>query len=149
MSNWFDSKQSVGKFRVCPSRAEIIVAIVDIARDVTKAFGEVVGFDVLRTLRRNNHDLWVFPNAKHYDSVECFGVHGRRLTLSEKSVLTGLPPYCLGSLTLAEAESALGNTIPVALVGSAIAPLLYSWCLYCRQHVFDSARQLEQTNDEC
>ena len=52
MSNWVYLELTV---RVCPCRAEITV------RAITKTFKEVVGFDVLRALRSNNHDLWISP----------------------------------------------------------------------------------------
>ncbi len=112
------------------------MVVVDIARDVTKVFSEVIGWNTMRTLRLNNHDLWVLP---HGSTVSVFGPNGRRLRLEEKEVLTGLPRGTLRRLDLHAAETALGNTMPVPLIGTVMAPVLAAWSLYSRQRILEES----------
>ena len=115
----------------------MMVAIVDIARDPTGAcaFSECIGFDCCKTLRLNNSDLWILP---HKSVTAQLGPHGRRLRLDEKALITGIKPSSLVPfVSKHDAEKALGNTIPVPLIGTVLAPLLCSWSMMTRQQTMN------------
>ena len=101
------------------------LGVVDIARDASKVgFDSAFGFDECHTFRTNNSHLWVVP-AIHLRAT--YGAHGRFLTWQEKARLSGIAPRSLEGMSVAGIQSALGNTIPVPLIGSVLAPLLQAW----------------------
>lgn len=108
------------------------VAVFDVARDPCRTFKEVVGFDVIRTLRLNNRDLWMVANPNDKQAVVALGPFGGRLRVSEKCLLTGVSESCFGNLDLHSIETALGNSIPPPLVGMAMGPLLLAWSMFTR-----------------
>ena len=101
------------------------LGIIDIARDASNiSFDSTFGFDECHTLRTNNSHLWIVP-AIHLRAT--YGARGRFLTWQEKARLSGITPWSLEGMPVATINSALGNTIPVPLIGSVLAPLLQAW----------------------
>ena len=123
-------------YNPCVRRTTFAVAVFDIARNPLLAFKETIGWDQIKTLRLTNSDLWVMP---HPLCREMLGQHGRLLRLDEKICLTGMVPESLRSLQKHQAEVSLGNSIPVPLVGTAIAPLLFCWSISTRSESMQSA----------
>ena len=100
------------------------IAVVDVARDPLRAMESCVVVDKTNTLRTNNAHLWLIPGP----SVQAqLGVRGRLLNRDEKSRLAGVRPESMSDLTRVELEEAVGNTIPVSLIGSVLFPLLRAW----------------------
>ena len=105
--------------------APVTVAIADIARDPT--CGKVDGglcFGRTNTLRTNNHYLWILPSPE-WQSV--FGARGRFLSIAEKCRIAGIVPESVSRMHPADVEIALGNTIPVSLIGVVLFPILRAW----------------------
>ena len=122
------------------------VGIVDAGRNPFYAFGEGFGMDQVRTIGLNNHNLWIIP---HDDYKARFGVHGRRLKAEEKARLQGIDPNSMlrHLHTNTDIEETLGNTIPVPMIGTVIAPLLAAWSDMLRQQLFVD-RPLPKVVDE-
>ena len=99
------------------------VAICDIARDPLKSFAEVTtGY--VACFRTNNAHLWVLPSLP---LVGKLGDLGRLMTVAEKARCAGLVPESLASLRTHDSEVAIGNTIPVPLIGAIMLPVLKAW----------------------
>ena len=118
------------------------IAIVDIARDTAKKFDGDLGIDESHTLRLNNAHLWIVPASHLYD---VYGKKGRLLTFDEKCRLCGIVPQSLGGLSPSSIETALGNCIPVPLIGTVMVPLLRAWLEMHRSH-FSSLGALPQAS---
>lgn len=101
-------------------------AILDVARNVCLDVDSQLSIDHLHTFRCNNHFLWVLPctSLQHI-----LGESGRRLTVEEKSRMAGFTTGALRSLREPAAEKALGNTIPVPLIGDFLANVLAVWVM--------------------
>ena len=56
-------------------------------------------------------------------------MRGRFMTWQEKARGAGIVPSSLAGLPLPAVETALGNTILVALVGSVVIPVLRAWAI--------------------
>jgi len=100
------------------------VAIADVARDCMKRVesGRVVGHT--NTLRTNCSHLWIVPSPA---AKAIFGTRGRFLNRAEKSRCAGMVPESLAALSDAELDVAIGNTIPVGLIGTIMFPVVRSW----------------------
>ena len=102
--------------------------VVVFARDPTGHVDSEFSVDQVATLRTNNHTLWLFPPTS---MVSVFGAKGRLMTIVEKARCAGFADGALRGLLkckrLHDAEVALGNTIPVPMVGNVLAPILRMW----------------------
>ena len=58
------------------------------------------------------------------------------LSWQEKARLSGIVPESLEGLSIAGIEQALGNTIPVPLIGTIMAPVLLAWREMFRLELF-------------
>ena len=105
-------------------KAARTVGVVDIARDPLKGVDSKIAVGCVRTLRTNNSHLWLLPSPQ---LEATFGDRGRRLNRDEKCRLAGLVPESLSELDEPDLEIAIGNTIPVPLVGVVLAPVLRAW----------------------
>lgn len=104
--------------------AQSEIAVVDVARDPLRAVDSCVVVDGTATLRTNSANIWLIPGPSMQAQ---FGVRGRLLNRDEKSRLAGVRPESMSDLTRIQLEEAIGNTIPVALIGSVLFPLLRAW----------------------
>ena len=110
---------------------KVAVAIADIARDPT--CGKVDGglcFGKTNTLRTDNHYLWILPSPE-WQSV--FGARGRFLSVSEKCKIAGIVPASVSGMIASDIETALGNTIPVSLIGVVLFPIFRAWIQVVRE----------------
>lgn len=115
-----DEWESIRGNRSPPSE----LGIIDVGRDSAKPYDGAFGFDESHTLRLNNSNLWVCP-ASHLHGM--YGKKGRLLSWQEKARLSGVVPESIEGLSRAGVEKALGNTIPVPLIGTVMAPVLLAW----------------------
>lgn len=106
------------------------VGCVDCGRDIFKGYDNTIAHDSTHTLRTSNKNLWLLPAPS---TQHIFGTHGRLLRVSEKARLSGIVPSSLRGLPVADAERALGNTIPVPLIGLVLLPLPRVWAEAVRQ----------------
>lgn len=109
---------------------ELEVGIVDIARDPNRGIDADIAFGCTRTLRTNNSHLWVLPTRALEGT---FGTYGRFLSTCEKCRVAGIKPESLYGMTSADIETAIGNTIPVALAGVVMYPLFRAWICMQRE----------------
>lgn len=116
---------------------EALVGVIDSARDFFKGFDNAIAVDCVHTLRTSNKGLWLLPSPSMQGT---FGKYGRFLRVSEKARLSGIVPSSLKGLCDSDAERALGNTIPVPLIGTVMVPMLAAFAEAVRQSV---ARQGE------
>jgi hypothetical protein len=100
------------------------VGVVDIARDPLREMDSKIQVGGTRTLRTNCSHLWILPGQL---LVPTFGPRGRLLNRAEKCRISGIVPSSLASLSAAEVDTAVGNTIPVPLVGHILYPVLRAW----------------------
>jgi len=100
------------------------VGIVDIARDASKPVDSKITVGGTKTLRTNCSHLWVLPSPEWRDT---FGAKGRFLNRAEKCRIAGIVPSSLEEMPVGALEVAVGNTIPVPLVGVVMAPVLRAW----------------------
>ena len=100
------------------------VGVVDVCRDPLKKFADTVSIGYVRTFRCNNSSLWVLPSLALADRL---GDRGRFLSREEKARIAGFRPSSLASLTDKEMEVAIGNSIPVSLIGVIMHPVLRAW----------------------
>ena len=100
---------------------------LDVSRDPLKLFDAARVLEGTNTLRTTGSHLWVLPSAQ---AASTFGHRGRFLTRSEKARCAGIVPESLSDLTDAEFETAIGNTIPVPLIGTIMYPVLRAWVEY-------------------
>ena len=113
--------------RQCETVETEQVAIVDVARDPLKsAFDKTFAVGRTRTLRTNCTHLWILPSPR----LARFGPKGRFLNRAEKARCAGLKPESLTDLNDAELCRAVGNTIPVSLIGTIMFPVLCAWSEY-------------------
>lgn len=105
------------------------VGIVDACRDTLLRVDSDASLDTTRTLRTNCSSQWVIPGME-YRSI--FGERGRRLNRAEKCRCAGLVDSALDTLCPLEADKAIGNTIPVPLIGVVLAPLLKAFSTHLR-----------------
>ena len=101
-----------------------VVGVVDIARDPDKERDSAYKVDGVRCLRTNNKHLWLLPSRS---LAAIYGEKGRLLSRSEKCRVCGVPPSSLRDLTESELNVALGNCIPVPLIGHILVPVLRAW----------------------
>ena len=113
--------QQLDDFRQAESTT---VGIVDVARDPLRAFDSEPSVGCTRTLRTNCCSLWILP-GKSFEAV--FGEKGRFLNRSEKCRLAGIVPSSLAMLSDSDLDQAIGNTIPVPLIGHVLYPVLRAW----------------------
>jgi site-specific DNA-cytosine methylase len=110
------------------------VGVVDAARDPCKPMDSAIAVNRTRTLRTNNSHLWILPATAAQRLV--YGERGRLMNRAEKARMAGITPFSLGKLTTAALETAVGNTIPVPLIGAVLVPILAAWrVLKQRQHL--------------
>jgi site-specific DNA-cytosine methylase len=97
---------------------------VDIGRDPTRHVDVNVAVGYVRTLRCKTTELWLFapPALEHK-----FGRLGRRVTPLEKAGFANIKYELLSHLSNSELERAVGNCIPVPLIGSVLLPLYRAW----------------------
>ena len=122
--------------------------IVDIERDPLKEVDSGIAVNGTRTLRTNNAGLWILPaTASH---AQQYGPRGRFLTWAEKARLAGMTPCSLKSLSIREVEIAVGNTIPVPMIGAVLTPVLAAWKIFKqRAHMAQlSLRALHSCDDD-
>lgn len=100
------------------------VAVVDVARDPLRSIDSKFTVGGTRTLRTNCSHLWILPSPR-WQSV--FGQRGRRLNRAEKCRVAGIVPGSLSELAEPDLDIAVGNTIPVPLIGVVLAPVLRAW----------------------
>ena len=100
------------------------VAITDVARDPLKRFDSGLVVGCTRTLRTNSAYLWILPSPA---CTGKFGEKGRFLNRAEKARCAGLRPESLQDLSDPECDKAIGNTIPVPLIGTVMFPVLRAW----------------------
>jgi len=106
-------------------KAARTVGVVDIARDPLKGVDGKIAIGGVRTLRTNNSHLRLLPSPQ---LEATFGERGRRRNRDEKCRLAGLVPESLSELDEPpDLEIAIGNTIPVPLIGVVLAPVLRAW----------------------
>ena len=111
--------------------------VVDISRDPTKKIDSQIVINRVQTLRTNNARLWLFPSSALKHAI---GARGRLLTIVEKARLSGLTDNALDGLLkkdLAHAETAVGNTIPIPMMGHILAPVLRMWQEGLRADMFE------------
>ena len=102
------------------------IGICDVARDPLRKMDGDISTGRTKTLRTNCSHLWILPghDAAHR---HIFGDKGRLLNRSEKCRLSGMVPSSLRDLTSHEVDVAVGNTIPVPLIGCILYPVLRCW----------------------
>lgn len=110
--------------RVAESGWRRTVAIADVARDPMLSFDTVFSIGYMRTLRTNCSHLWLLPSE---DLQSSFGPRGRFLSRSEKCRAAGIVASSVVSLSDTQLCTALGNTIPVPLIGIVSFPLFRAW----------------------
>ena len=101
-------------------RAEVSVALIDSSRDPHGKVDAGICIEASRTLRTNNLGLWLLPSEDLKDKI---GPKGRKLSRLEKCRLAGISAESLEGMTDTEVEVAIGNTIPVSLIGVVLYPL--------------------------
>ena len=102
------------------------VGIVDVARDPLRNMDSKARDGGTRCLRTNCSHLWILPSP----SCEAwFGPRGRFLSREEKCRVAGIVPSSLRALSDAAVDTAVGNTIPVPLVGHIMYAVLRAWIL--------------------
>ena len=106
------------------------VGIVDAARDPEKPFGSEIFAGCTNTLRTNNSHLWILPSE---DVEHQLGKHGRLLRRQEKCCVAGFMPSSTDGMPIRALERALGNTIPVALLGEILAPIFLAWIAHAQE----------------
>jgi site-specific DNA-cytosine methylase len=117
--------EQLQKFRLTSSEDEgQDVAVADISRDPLRPYDSSVAVDSTHTLRTNSAHLWLLPSARLSEKL---GPKGRLLNRSEKCRAAGIVPETLSSLTDYELDFAIGNTIPVPLIGTILYPVLRAW----------------------
>ena len=81
-----------------------------------------------RTFRTNCNNLWLLPSP---DLQEVLGERGRRMNRNEKSRFCGIVPESIAPyLNEEEFHRAIGNCIPVGMIGLCLYPVLKSWCVH-------------------
>ena len=105
------------------------VGIIDACRDTLLRVDSDACLDSTRTLRTNCGSLWIVPGLEFRST---FGQHGRKLNRVEKCRCAGLVDTALDSLSPIEVDRAVGNTIPVPLMGTVLAPLLKAFAFHVR-----------------
>ena len=100
------------------------VAICDIARDPSSKVDSARRFGSTNTLRTNNSHLWILPSAE-WQAV--FGRKGRLLKWQEKCRVAGIVPNSLQGMKPSDIDIAIGNTIPVSMIGSILCPIFRAW----------------------
>ena len=109
------------------------LGIIDVGRGSAKPYDGPFGFDESHTLRLKSSMLWVDP-ASHLHGR--YGAKRRLLSWQEKARLSGVVPEFLAGLSIAGIEQALGNTIPVPLIGTIMAPVVRAWREMFRVELF-------------
>jgi hypothetical protein len=117
------------------------VAIVDVGRDPASKFDSTRAVGSTRTLRTNCSHLWVLPSP---ELIPAFGPKGRLLNRQEKCKVAGIRPSSLADLDAEALDTAIGNTIPVALVGVVLFPVFRAWI----KAVCEEDPQTDETIDE-
>ena len=102
------------------------VAIVDVARDPLKQMDTRFKEGGTRTLRTNCSHLWIMPSTKY---MSTFGDRGRFLSRAEKCRVAGIVPNSTVDLADFDLDVAVGNTIPIPLVGHIMYPVVRAWLL--------------------
>jgi hypothetical protein len=100
------------------------VAVIDVARDPLREVDSELSVEQVRTLRTNSKHLWILPVL---EVAVTFGHRIRLISRSEKCRLAGILPESLQGLDERGLEIAIGNTIPVALIGVVMWPLYRAW----------------------
>ena len=100
------------------------LAVADIARDPLRKYDSGYSIGATSTLWTNCSHLWLLPGPSLTSSL---GRYGRRLSRGEKARIAGLVPSSLIDLSAEQFNTAIGNTIPVPLVGAVMFPLLRAW----------------------
>ena len=112
--------------------------LVDVARDPARPMESSISIGASRTLRTNCAALWILPPTA---MIQTFGCRGRFLSSVEKCRLAGIVPSSMQALinnnSLA-VDTAVGNCIPVPLVGSVMLPLLVMWQAGVRADLLES-----------
>ncbi len=83
------------------------------------SWGATIRTDIAPTFTTGNYQLWLM--AQGVPEVPGFG---RRLTLAERARLSGVVPESLASLSNSQAVRALGNMMPVDVVGIVLKTVL-------------------------
>eukprot|EP00959_Pyramimonas_sp_CCMP1952_P328478 6876687-Pyramimonas_sp.AAC.1 len=112
--------------------------IFDVARDPARTVESSFSIGSSRTLRTNCSTLWVLPPTTH---TEEFGPRGRLSRHSEKCRLAGIVPASMQQLIDTNGSAvdvAVGNCIPVPLIGSVMLPLLLTWQAGARAELLNS-----------
>ena len=74
------------------------------------------------TLTTSSRGKWVVGNVPGK-----VWSHGRPMTVQEKCRCCGVVPFTIAMLTNTEAFKAVGNTIPVPLIGAVIAAVMEAY----------------------
>ena len=106
------------------SQSAPTVAICDCARDLCSSVDSQRKHGGTRTLRTNNSHPWILPSQAFQAT---FGPKGRLLNKAEKCRVAGIKPESVSQMKQEDIEVAIGNTIPVSLVGCIMAPVLRAW----------------------
>ena len=101
-----------------------LYAIVDVERDPVRRVESTYSIGCVRTLRTNMSRLWVLPRGQ---AVHIIGNVGRLFSKDERCRSAGVVPSSLTCLTNADVHKAIGNTIPVPLIGTVMYPVLRAW----------------------
>ena len=100
------------------------VAIIDAARDPLRKFESKLVTGKTSTLRTNSSHLWLIPSP---GTQHLLGRRGRFLSSAEKCRCAGILPSSVISMTPLQIDTAIGNCIPVPLIGTVLFPVVRAW----------------------
>ena len=104
------------------------LAVIECTRDPVKGFSDPT-YDSVPCFRCSNNSLWILPSPGMQST---FGMQGRLLKKQEKARLCGIVYESVATLGDEAFHRAVGNAIPVPLLGAVLAPVLSAWAIAVR-----------------